>query len=132
MNTLSALSDLDSMMKTYYEDTLDGVNEKLDKHIKAVGHYSSVLEHYQSLLGVMGKDKDYANMGALLTGAAKTAQNALKASKSTYNMYQSEVAKWQAKLKQPTFGSAEEWNQAHGNLYLAQEKFLHLVLMYQM
>jgi len=54
-------------------------------------HQTEVLEHYQSLMEILGKETDYNGLGIILEGQAKTIENQMKVAKEAYAMYQSEA-----------------------------------------
>jgi hypothetical protein len=55
----------------YYGNTLDMAAEEIAKYTDRMDHQTSVLEHYSSLLSIMGKENDYKTMGKVLEGKAK-------------------------------------------------------------
>lgn len=82
---IEALMELDKTMTEYYGNTIDMANEELSKYTDQIEHQTSVLEHYQSLIELMGKSNDYDMMGKVLEGQVKTTRDALDVSTEWYN-----------------------------------------------
>jgi hypothetical protein len=59
-------------MKEYYGNTLDKANEEISKYTDRMEHQTAVLEHYQSVMEIMGKSTDYKKMGTILKGQSQT------------------------------------------------------------
>jgi hypothetical protein len=59
-------------MMEYYGNTLDMAVEEIAKYTDRMDHQTAVLDHYSSLLEIMGKSNDYKTMGKVLEGKAKT------------------------------------------------------------
>jgi hypothetical protein len=60
------LHSLDAEMTEYYGNTLNMANEEIVKYTDRMEHLSSVLDHYQNLLSLMGKENDYESIGVVL------------------------------------------------------------------
>jgi hypothetical protein len=91
MDNLSSLNELDKTMMNYYGDTIAMAQEELAKYTDQMEHHVNVLDHYQSLMSILGKETDFNALGIILEGQAKTAENALKVSKENYEMYRRQV-----------------------------------------
>jgi chromosome segregation ATPase len=63
---LEALSALDKEMQNYYGDTLAKAGEEIGKYTDKIENLSGVLDHYQSLLALIGKENDFQSMGVVL------------------------------------------------------------------
>ena len=50
-------------------------------------HQTSILEHYASMMDILGKSKDYESMGSILQGQAETLENELAVAEAEYNLY---------------------------------------------
>lgn len=88
---LEALNDLDKTMMEYYGNTLAAANEELDKFIERMSHSAGILEHYSSIMDLLGKSSDYKTMGVILEGQADVAENQAKSSKAIMEMMQGEA-----------------------------------------
>jgi hypothetical protein len=62
--------------------------EEIAKYTGSMEHQTSVLDHYSSLLEIMGKSNDYEAMGTVLEAKAKTLEDQVAVSKSAMEMYQ--------------------------------------------
>lgn len=84
LNNLNALQDLDKEMLEYYGNTIDLANDELSKYTDHMEHLTSVLDHYRSIITLLGKDKDYDKVLSVLNGAAQTKKNNFDTSKQWY------------------------------------------------
>ena len=66
LDNLSALYDLDKEMIEYYQNTLDAAGEEIGKYTDKMEHLTSVLDHYSSLMDILGMSKDYKAMNTIL------------------------------------------------------------------
>lgn len=90
-DNLSSLVELDKTMMNYYGETLAMAQEELAKYTEQMEHQTAVLDHYKSLMEILGKETDYNAIGIILEGQAKTIENQVKVAKEAYAMYQSEA-----------------------------------------
>ena len=86
IENLQALQELDKAMSTYYVDTLRAGQEELAKYTAQMDRHNAVLEHYSSILDIIGKSKDFESMGVVLEAQAHTAENAVKVAEENYEM----------------------------------------------
>ena len=84
LNNLNALQDLDKEMLEYYGNTIDLANDELSKYTDHMEHLTSVLDHYRSIITLLGKDKDYDKVLSVLNGTAQTKKNNFDVSKQWY------------------------------------------------
>lgn len=84
LDNLNALQDLDKEMLEYYGNTIDLANDELSKYTDHMEHLTSVLDHYRSIITLLGKDKDYDKVLSVLNGTAQTKKNNFDASKQQY------------------------------------------------
>ena len=90
LDNLSALKNLDDQMMEYYGNTLNLANEELSKYTNHMKNLTSVLEHYSSIITLLGKDKDYTRVLEVLNGTAQTKKNNFETSKQWYEVLKSE------------------------------------------
>jgi len=57
-------------MLEYYGNTIDLANDELSKYTDHMEHLTSVLDHYRSIITLLGKDKDYDKVLLVLNGTA--------------------------------------------------------------
>lgn len=84
LNYLQSLRDIDNQMVHYYEETLQKATEKLTTYTDQMEHLTSVMDHYRSILTLMGRDTDYDKVLEILEGTAQTRKNNFEASQSWY------------------------------------------------
>jgi methyl-accepting chemotaxis protein len=77
---IKSLNALKKEISDYYSNTLSKAGEEIDKYASRMEHLTSVLDHYNTLLSLTGKQTDYQSMGVVLTGIAETMENSLAAS----------------------------------------------------
>ena len=91
-DNLSSLQELDKSMMEYYGNTLDMAAEEIAKYTDRMDHQTAVLDHYSSLLEIMGKSNDYKTMGKTLEGKAKMLGDQASVAKKTMEMYKDQAA----------------------------------------
>ena len=128
---LEALNSLDKEMLEYYGDTLAVAGEEIAKYTNKISGLTSVLQHYQTLLSIIGKESDYESMGIILQGIADTAEDAKVAAKAEYDMFAKQAnakkAAYEA-LENKDSAQAEalkkEWEAAEAAANEAQDRML--------
>jgi hypothetical protein len=80
-------------MMHYYGETLEAAGAEIDELTDRMANQTAVLDHYQNLLDIMGKETDYTKKGTVLAGKAKTIGNEYKAAQKEYEMYAEEADK---------------------------------------
>ena len=116
ISNLESLNDLDDAMMEYYGNTLDMAIEEIAKYTDQMDHLVSILDHYQSLMEIMGKENNYAAIGVILEGRAKLLEDQVAISKSTMEMLKNEAAdRYQAYQE-----ALESGNDAAAKVYLKQ------------
>lgn len=97
---LEALQELDDQMMHYYGETLAAAQEEIDKTTSRLEQQTAMLEHYMTILDLMGESADYEKVGVILAGKAETTKNEMIAAKEEYLMFAQEAeeryAAWQA------------------------------------
>lgn len=129
---LSTLNSLDKEMREYYGSTLEAAQAELAKYTDKIDNLNSVLDHYKSILGLLGREADYGVIGEILRGQAELAEDQLRISRENYEFLRAEVEDRQVKLQRATaLGNAEEtklfqqqWEDAYAAMSEAQDKML--------
>ena len=127
---LNALVELDKEMMEYYGNTLDAAMEELDKYTSHMEHLTGVIDHYMSLMELMGKSEDYEAMGSFLEARATTTKNELDVAKSNYDMLLKQKAQIEERMAGVEEGSAawelykKEWDAIVAATDEAQEEML--------
>lgn len=116
MDNLQALQKLDKSMMEYYGNTLDMAAEEIAKYTDRMDHQTAVLDHYSSLLEIMGKSNDYKSMGKVLEGKAKTLEDQATVAKETMEMYKGQAADRLAEYQD----ALARGDKAAAELYLGQ------------
>ena len=84
LENLQSIQELDDAMMNYYEETLAAGQEELDKYTSKMEHQTAVLEHYMSIMEILGKSQDYESLGVILEAQAKSIGNEAKVAKENY------------------------------------------------
>jgi hypothetical protein len=100
----------------YYGNTLDMAAEEIAKYTDRMDHQTAVLDHYSSLLEIMGKSNDYKSMGKVLEGKAKTLEDQATVAKETMEMYKGQAADRLAEYQD----ALARGDKAAAELYLGQ------------
>ncbi len=129
LENLQAIQELDNAMMNYYEETLAAGQEELDKYTSKMEHQTAVLEHYMSIMEILGKSQDYESLGVILEAQAKSIGNEAKVAKENYEMLQAQAdAKKAAYEAASTPEEAEllkkEWEAAQVAANEAQDEML--------
>lgn len=116
LSNLESLNELDKTMMHYYGETLAMAADEIAKYTDHMEHLTEVLDHYQSLMEIMGKSTDYEAMGIVLEGKAKALGDQAATAKATMEMYKGEAEdRYQAYQQALLDGDA-----AAAELYLQQ------------
>ena len=129
LENLQSIQELDDAMMNYYEETLAAGQEELDKYTSKMEHQTAVLEHYMSIMEILGKSQDYESLGVILEAQAKSIGNEAKVAKENY-----EMLKAQADAKKAAYEAAstpeeaemlkKEWEAAQVAANEAQDEML--------
>lgn len=98
LENMNALVDLDREMLEYYENTLDSAEDKLGDFTDQLEHQMSILEHYQNVLSLIGKEQDYQMTGSVLQGQFTVAQDQLAAQERWVETLKNQMADIQSDL----------------------------------
>ena len=90
-DNLASLQELDKSMMKYYGNTLDMAAEEIAEYTDRMDHQVSVLDHYSSLLEIMGKQNDYKTMHKALEAKAQVISDQVAVAKNTMEMYQGQA-----------------------------------------
>ena len=133
-DNLNNINELDKTMIDYYGETLAAAGEELSKFTDLMDHHVSVLDHYSSLLEIMGKSKDWERMKTVLSAQVEVAKNSADVSKANYEMLQRQAedkkAAWEAAKNNDTLSDYEksviekQWLDAQNAANEAQSKML--------
>lgn len=99
-DVLSVSKELDDAMIEYYGNTLSLAQEEINKYTEQLEHNISILDHYASLLELLGKSKDYDTIGTVLKGQVSVAKNQAEAAKAQYEFYEQQRVHLKEQLDQ--------------------------------
>lgn len=116
LSNLESLNDLDSSMMHYYGETLAAAGEEIAKYVDQMSHLTTVLDHYQSLMGIMGKSTDYESIGVILEGKVQVLSDQAAVAKETMEMYKDQAEQRYADYEKALLDGDE----AAAELYLQQ------------
>lgn len=120
IDNLGAVQDLDKEMLEYYGNTLDLAEDELSKYTDQMEHLTNVLDHYRSILSLLGRDTDYAKVLTVLEGNAQTKRNKFDASKAWYESLKAEKDAAAAALAQASDDAERELLQKNYDAIVAK------------
>lgn len=120
IDNLEAVQDLDKQMLEYYGNTLDLAEEELSKYTDQMEHLTNVLDHYRSILSLLGRDTDYTRVLTVLEGNAQTKRNNFDASKAWYESLKAERDAAAAALAQASNDAERELLQKNYDAIVAK------------
>ena len=94
LEAAEALHELDTTMKEYYEETLSAAADEMSKYTDVIEHQNSVLEHYSTMIELLGKTKDYKKINTVLEAQAINAENMAKTAKDQMEIYKTQANHW--------------------------------------
>lgn len=83
-NTIDSLWELDDTMCHYYEETLQDGEKRLDALMSKLEDCTKVLQHFQKISELLGKEQEFDWMNEILAGQRDTIKNELNAAKTEY------------------------------------------------
>ena len=100
LDNLSSLNELDKTMKEYYGETLEMARDELSKYTDQLEQQTAILEHYKSMMEILGKQMDYESMNIILQGQVETIENEMEVAKAAYELYQQQADQKKALLEE--------------------------------
>ena len=95
---LGNIQALDEAMKTGYSDAIAGAQEELSKYTAQMEHHNSVLDHYMTLMDLLGQSKNYDALIEIAQAQAEVAKNTANVSKATYESMQTQADDWYKRM----------------------------------
>ena len=102
-----ALKEIRDEMYGKYGEVFDLGMEKIEDLNEHFDDLSGSLEHYQSILELLGKGKDFKQLDKIFRGQAQVAENAFDSAEAIYKMAQQQFDEADAKY-QASIGTADE------------------------
>jgi len=107
ISNLQSLEESKQAMQDYYGNVMDMALEKISMYTDEMDHLNSVLDHYSSIMELVGKQDDYATKNKILRSKANNIQGELQVQKELYEKSAAEAQKWAEKMATATEGSNE-------------------------
>ena len=95
---LDNAKQLKEQMLNYYEEAFNTGSEAIEKYTDRIEHLMSVTEHYQNMLGILGKETDYAYLDSILTAQSQIATNQRNIAQQNYETARNNADKLKAQL----------------------------------
>lgn len=118
LESAEELADHDAEMLEYYADTLDMAQEKIETFTDQIDRLSTSLEHYNSVMELLGKNRDYEKINKINDALVKTSKNAYDVAKSTHDMYDGELQKAAKTLNE----YEAKWKKSHADFKTEAER----------
>ena len=91
---LESLRELKLEMQDYYGNVIAMAQEELAVYTDRMSHLNSVLDHYSSLMDILGKQKDYKTKDTILQGKAHNLKNEIDTYNKEYEMFDDSMPIW--------------------------------------
>lgn len=109
MDNVDALYEMNSQMREYYADVIDEGISKIQEMTDHFEHLTSKLQHYSSILGLMGHEQNYDLQNNLLQGQIDILNDKIETSKATMAMLDSSLKSAQANYENATSEEDKEY-----------------------
>lgn len=96
-NNLQVLEELKQAIMNFYGEQLSKATEEIDKYTSKMESATSVLDHYQTLLGLINESSG-ESMRAVVNAQTETSKSIFEASKNEYAFYKEQADGARAKL----------------------------------
>ena len=109
MDNVDALYEMNSQMKEYYADVIDEGISKIQEMTSHFDHLTSKLQHYSSILSLMGHEQNYELQNNLLQSQIDVLNDKIETSKATMAMLDSSLKSAQANYENATSEEDKEY-----------------------
>ena len=109
MDNVDALYEMNSQMREYYADVIDEGISKIQEMTDHFEHLTSKLQHYSSILGLMGHEQNYDLQNNLLQSQIDVLNDKIETSKATMAMLDSSLKSAQANYENATSEEDKEY-----------------------
>ena len=106
-NELGNLQELENTMTSAIADAYAAADESLAKYTDTMSHHISVLDHFMTLMDLLGESKNYDAMKAIAEGQVELAENMATVSKETYDMKKTALDTQIDRMKEAGFTNDE-------------------------
>lgn len=91
-----------------YGEALDKGLEKISKTTDQFENLNSALEHYKSLMDLLGRGQNYRQIDKILQGQSTVLKDQMTSSKTTYDMLRGQMDYWETQLANAVTESEKE------------------------
>lgn len=112
LESAEQLAEYNEQLLEYYSDTLDIIQDKVDTFTDQIDKLSTTLDHYNSVMELLGKNKNYTQINKVNDALVKTSKNTYDIAKKTHDAYDGEL---QAAAKALSDYEAK-WAKSHTNI----------------
>ena len=109
MDNVDALYEMNSQMREYYADVIDEGISKIQEMTDHFDHLTSKLQHYSSILSLMGHEQNYDLQNNLLQGQIDVLNDRIETSKATIAMLDSSLKSAQTNYENATSEEDKEY-----------------------
>ena len=122
LNNLQVLEELKQAIMNFYGEQLSKAAEEIDKYTSKMESATSVLDHYQTLLGLINESSG-ESMRAVVEAQVATSKNIFEASKNEYAFYKDQADGARAKLANFTGDkNSDAYKEIENEVKAAEEK----------
>lgn len=79
---IETIREMQEEFENYYENVMAKGRKEIEKEVSKIEHASSLLDYYQNLMGIIGKETDYKAMDVILKGSQKVAKDRKEAAEA--------------------------------------------------
>ena len=120
IENLQALQEQKKAMQEYYGEVMQMAIEEITIYTDEMDNLNSVLDHYSTILDLVGKQEDYATKKKVLNSKATNLRNEMQVQKNLYEESAAQADMWAEKMANAVVGS-NEYETYKKNWQAAQE-----------
>ena len=107
ISNLQSLEESKKAMQDYYGNVMTMAIEEIGIYTAEMEQLNSVLDHYSSIIEIVGKQDDYSTKNKILNSKANNIKKELAVQTQLYEKSNAEAEKWAQKMSEATVGSNE-------------------------
>ena len=107
ISNLQSLEESKKAMQDYYGNVMAMAIEEIGIYTAEMEQLNSVLDHYSSIMDLVGKKNDYATKNKILTSKANNIRNELATQSELYEKSSAEAEYWSQKMSEAIVDSNE-------------------------
>ena len=120
ISNLQSLNEAKVALQDYYGNVMSMAREEIGLYTAEMEQLNSVLDHYSSILDILGKQNDTAFKQKILTTKATNLKNEITVQEQLYQKSMTAAEDWAKKMSEATLGS-NEYETYKKNWQAAQE-----------